>query len=98
MTSSRIEVEQNEKRGGGYVRAVLYDVDWQVLRVSTLKGLQSGGGWNTPTGAKANLGVLTSYIYTLEEADADVRRYRVHNMLNAVVMGYHGQQELGADK
>jgi len=72
------------------MREVLYQVDWQVKRINTLKDLHVLGGWSTWNGMMDNLDTFTDYLN--EDVEHDVRRYRVHNMLNAVVMGYHGQR------
>jgi hypothetical protein len=72
------------------VRNVLYDVEWQLLRINTLAERRTDGGWTTMEGCKENLNTMMDYIS--RGRDTNVRFYRVHNMLNAVVMGYNGQK------
>lgn len=61
-----------------------YDCEWQSLRVSLL------GSWATLDGVKSNLQRLTSYLKT--SPPTTTRLWRVLNLLNAVIMGYNGQQ------
>lgn len=75
------------------MRAVLYDVKWQLLRISFLAARRTDGGWSTEEGQRKNLFLLQDY---LEQPcfDTDCRLFRVNNCLNAVVMGYNGQKLL----
>jgi len=76
------------------MRTVLYDVDWQIRRIDTLKDRQANGGWTTREGTQDNLEGFLKYMFEPNTfAGQSVRMFRVHNMLNAVVMGYHGQKQ-----
>lgn len=78
------------------LRALMYDVRWQELRISCLAGLNRRGGWTTREGMVDNLRRLGMYLdeQGISETEKAVRVYRINNALNAVVMGYSGQ---GAD-
>jgi hypothetical protein len=78
------------------MREVLYDADWQLLRINCLSARNADGGWTTLTGCTENLEMIHKYLYVAQLGDeGHCRRYRVNNCLNAVVMGYVGQK---ADK
>lgn len=62
------------------MRAVLYDVEWQRLRVSLL------GSWNGSV--QENIDKLRDYV---GDGSDSCKVYRVLNCLNAVRMGYSGQ-------
>ena len=72
---------------------VLYDVEWQVLRVSCLKDFHPKGGWIKTEGVKDNLDRLNDYITKsgLTWQEYFRRSWRVLNCLNAVREGYSGQ-------
>lgn len=69
-------------------KEVLYDVEWQSLRVSLL------GYFTTPGGVDRNVKKLQEYLNTVDV----VRYWRVLNLLNAVRMGYHGQKVAGTEQ
>jgi hypothetical protein len=74
------------------MRAVLYDADWQLLRINCLAARNTDGGWGTLVGTDENLQMMLKYLYEVLPSDeGHLRRYRVNNCLNAVVMGYNGQ-------
>jgi hypothetical protein len=74
------------------VKAVLYDVDWQRLRISFLQARSDIGGWTEPVGMRDNLERLYQYLEHAETTlEMALRKYRINNCLNAVVMGYNGQ-------
>jgi hypothetical protein len=79
------------------VKEVLYDVQWQRLRISLLQSRRDDGGWSTREGMFENLRRLDRYLFDKEivPVERTVRKYRINNCLNAVVMGYNGQ---GADQ
>lgn len=73
---------------------LLYDVEWQTLRVSCLQKNSATGGWVTAEGVTQNLERMRAYLLQGENDPAELqrRRWRVLNALNAVRMGYSGQQ------
>lgn len=77
---------------------VLYDAQWQKLRISTLKDFQDGGlgGWTTDVGTQRNFHVLGRYVDAATGQEKVVRMWRVLNMLDAVRMGNSGQGKQGA--
>jgi len=79
------------------MRAVIYEADWQLIRINCLMSRHPEGGWSTMPGVRSNLDMLWRYLYEAknDKVELQVRQYRVNNALNAVVMGYNGQ---GADK
>lgn len=66
-------------------KEVLYDVEWQSLRVSLL------GSFTTINGVESNIVKLKNYLRSPNK----VKLWRVLNLLNAVRMGYHGQRLVG---
>lgn len=66
-------------------KEVLYDVEWQSLRVSLL------GSFTTINGVESNIVKLKNYLRSTNK----VKLWRVLNLLNAVRMGYHGQRLVG---
>lgn len=75
------------------VRVVLYDTQWQALRVS-LKG-----DWGDPEGTRSNLARLFTYLeHATEGVEKYYRIYRVINLLNAVRMGHSGQHNLMSEQ
>jgi hypothetical protein len=78
------------------MREVLYDVEWQRLRISLLQARRDDGGWSSLTGMHDNLRHLDMYLNEVPSStgEYELRKYRINNALNAVVMGYNGQ---GAD-
>lgn len=84
--------------------AVLYDVEWQKLRVSLLAENKEDGGFTTFEGTLDNIEQLGNYceqVMTDEEGWEDEylkRLYRCLNLLNAVRMGYSGQGLKGSQQ
>lgn len=80
------------------MREILYDADWQMLRINCLAARSPDGGWGTLIGTKGNLEMFYRYWYEHhlhpKGIEQQVRCYRMNNCLNAVHMGYRGQ---GAD-
>lgn len=74
-------------------KLLLYDTEWQRLRVSCLKEHHAQGGWTTVEGTRDNLKRLDAYVQAAERGSAEeqVRMWRVINLLNATRMGYSGQ-------
>lgn len=64
-----------------YAKQVLYDVQWQRLRVSLL------GKWGRPDSTVAAIDILREYIRT---PPYGVKVWRCLNLLNAVLLGYRG--------
>ena len=80
-------------------KAVLYDVNWQVLRVNTLGQNNDSGGWNSAEGANVNITKLRHYIIaTKDKQEYYYRLWRVLNMLNAVRMGYSGTKQTDTEQ
>jgi hypothetical protein len=76
---------------------VLYDVDWQKMRVSFLAAYHPQRGWVTEEGTQSNLQTLESYITTIGASNWPVafrRVWRTLNCVNAVLEGYSGQGKL----
>jgi hypothetical protein len=76
----------------------MYDVSWQRLRISFLQKRRNDGGWSTDEGASDNLNKLRDYLSVgndITDEEREIRKYRVNNCLNAVVMGYSGQKADG---
>lgn len=65
----------------------IYNVEWQLLRVSLL------GKWNSFSGAQENCGKITEYLNATSKPDY-TRYWRALNALNGVIMGYNGQASL----
>jgi hypothetical protein len=79
------------------VRSVLYDVEWQRLRISCLADRHKDGGWTTQEGVDDNLKRIEVYLHAARSyGESQVRKYRINNALNAVVMGYNGQGRAGS--
>jgi hypothetical protein len=76
----------------GTRRSLLYDVQWQRLRVSFQDSYREDGGWKTLTGTQANIVSLRNYAteQPLGE-ERSVRLYRVHNLLNSVRLTNSGR-------
>jgi hypothetical protein len=77
------------------MREVMYHVPWQRLRISFLQARRRDGGWSTYEGMSDNLFKLREYLSVSNDISAEereIRKYRVNNALNAVVMGYSGQK------
>lgn len=73
-------------------KLVVYDCDWQCVRVRCLKEHSENGGWTTIEGTVDNLEKLDAYMKAHTDSnDAQMRIYRVLNLLAAVRMGYSGQ-------
>lgn len=56
------------------MRAILYDVQWQKLRISFLKEFDPNAGWDTYDSAGDNLDKLYDYIYGERPGLERVRR------------------------
>ena len=70
---------------------ILYDVNWQRLRVSLL------GKFVTPEGMKDNLNRLDQYIKEASDPQETFHRlWRAVNLLNAVRMGFSGMDLYGS--
>jgi hypothetical protein len=68
---------------------VLYNVEWQVLRLSCLASIEEFGGWSTDVGVESNLKKLTKYLDNSENPiDREVRCFRVNTSMKAVVQSY----------
>jgi hypothetical protein len=86
-----------------YQHAVLYDVEWQKLRVSFLSKNDDLGGFTTFKGAVRNMARLNDYVfgvdkdapYPIHDSELAVRLWRAINLLNATRMGYAGQELKG---
>jgi hypothetical protein len=85
------------------VKNVLYDVEWQALRVSLLatnaKGSANEGGFATVPGTQKNLEMLNKYFIdgaSVSTDEAALRVWRILNLLNATRMGYSGQGRKGS--
>lgn len=73
-------------------KLTLYVPSWQALRVSLL------GQWNTINRVKANCDTLSLYIAGATNVnERRSRLWRVTNLLNAVKMGYSGQNLLDSE-
>lgn len=75
-------------------RLCLYDVEWQILRVSLL------GKWDVNAGALTALKQLEAYVWldskTTKESVMASRLHRCINLMNAVRMGWHGSNKIGS--
>lgn len=67
-----------------YYRQVLYDVEWQRIRVSLL------GSWGAVPGAVTSLMAVEQYVNKPGISDYGNRIWRALNMLNAVLLSYRG--------
>lgn len=76
------------------MRSVLYEFDWQKIRVQCLRKHNFKGGWTTKEGVEHNLKSLDQYLMWSEMSGTEesLRTYRVVNLLNATRMGYSGQR------
>jgi len=72
---------------------VLYDVEWQKMRVSFLNVNHRSGGFTTLAGTDDNLTRLDQYIYAVptDSVEFALRVWRGLNLLNATRMGLSGQ-------
>jgi len=71
---------------------IIYDVDWQVLRISLL------GKFVNKDEIDTNLNTLENYILKAKTyQDLHDRLFRVINLLNAVRMGFYGMKLIGSD-
>jgi hypothetical protein len=86
--------------------AVLYDVEWQKLRVSLLAKNDSRGGFTTFKGVANNMRRLNDYVFgvgefrmggdeSITDEEMALRLWRAINLLNATRMGYSGQGKKG---
>jgi hypothetical protein len=77
------------------MRAVLYDVEWQLIRIDCMSARAENGGWTTNEGTEYNLEVFRNYLYEqgIRYPEWMTRQYRVNNCINAVVMGLNAQQD-----
>lgn len=72
-----------------YNKEVLYDIEWQVLRVSLLKQYNNYGGWSEESGILKNIDKLRAYFTAADMEDEAARRcWRCMNLLAAVMLGY----------
>jgi hypothetical protein len=76
-------------------KQILYDVGWQILRIQLLAKNNDTGGWATLFGASFNLKRLDAY---LGKEPSLAKIWRVLNLLDAVRMGYSGQQRTGSSQ
>jgi hypothetical protein len=74
-------------------KQILYDVEWQILRTQLLSKNNYTGGWASTSGASINLERLNNYLGGNPNL---VKVWRVLNLLDAVRMGYSGQQRIGS--
>jgi hypothetical protein len=74
-------------------KQILYDVEWQILRTQLLAKNNATGGWASVYGTSCNLKRLNEYL-GLRPSLAKI--WRVLNLLDAVRMGYSGQQRIGS--
>lgn len=80
-------------------KRVLYDPEWQSLRVSLLARNNRAGGFATLEGTKSNLVRLTAYLEAAESEQEEINRlWRILNLLNATRMGFSGQKQTGTPK
>jgi hypothetical protein len=77
-------------------KQILYEVPWQVLRVSLLAQNSEQGGWGTLKGTQHNISVLRKYIS--QDSSSVARVWRVLNLLAAVRMGFSGAKKTGSQK
>jgi hypothetical protein len=69
--------------------AVLYDVEWQRLRVSLLTKYNDYGGFGTIEGVQTNLMLLGNYVRLAgSQQETFYRNWRVLNLLDATLLGY----------
>lgn len=69
--------------------AVLYDVEWQILRCRMLSVNNDYGGWWTVYGVEKNLSLCGEYIdEAWTQVETQIRLWRVKNLLNATLLGY----------
>lgn len=72
-----------------FAKEILYDVEWQSLRIILLKQHNNYGGFSTSEGLLTNWGLLEAYCEaTDDEKEAAFRCFRVMNLLAAVMLGY----------
>jgi hypothetical protein len=74
-------------------KQILYDVEWQILRTQLLAKNNATGGWASVFGASCNVQRLKNY---LGQKPTLAKVWRVLNLLDAVRMGYSGQQRTGS--
>jgi len=73
-------------------KLVLYNVDWQMLRVSLLSEENDYGGWGNIDGVSKNIVKLQGYIYDVPDNQERFNRlFRVNNLLAGVRLGYAQQ-------
>ncbi len=72
---------------------VIYNVEWQILRTRLLSKNNATGGWASYSGASANLKRLHEY---LGKRPSINKVWCVLNLLDAVRMGYSGQNRTGS--
>lgn len=70
---------------------IMYDTEWQALRVQLVRENSVRGGWLTPEGTNKNIELLRHYLNTAEtKSERHLRLWRILNALNAIRMGYSG--------
>jgi len=73
-------------------KLVLYDVDWQMLRVSLLSEENNYGGWGNIDGVKKNISKLINYQDSSpNDQELFNRLFRINNLLAGVRLGYAQQ-------
>ncbi len=77
-----------------FSKECLYDVEWQVRRVSLLKQYNANKvGFSTREGVIANIDLLRDYFMQADlEVDAALRCYRIINLMAATMLGYKKEQ------
>lgn len=79
-------------------RPLLYDVGWQLLRVSLLARNNDTGGFQTLEGCEANISRLQEYLRSSSTPqEAFHRTWRILNLLNATLLGF-GQRMKGTEQ
>jgi len=72
-----------------YIRASVYDVEWQCLRVHLLAKNNDWGGFGTEWGCITNFQHLRKYaLATTNLYERYLRYYRITNLLSATLFGY----------
>jgi hypothetical protein len=78
-----------------YLRASIYDVEWQILRVSLLARNNDWGGFGNVWGCTTNFQLLRKYVLgTTNLFERYLRYNRVANLLSATLYGYGSRPKL----
>lgn len=84
-------------RSEQFEKACLYDVRWQVMRVSMLAANSKTDGWATLQGVKVNLKLLETYLkddfHRTDNLETALRCHRIKNLLSAVMLGYGNKED-----